>query len=80
MPALGGSIVAASYRMERMSCLALGAVGLIVSGDERCSDAGEAVLMGKVTMAGLYRFGGIWLCMDGGSRCEYDQAVIGVQK
>jgi hypothetical protein len=41
-----------------MSGLALGALALIVSGedDRRCSEDTEAVLMGRVvTMAGFYR-------------------------
>jgi len=55
MSELGGSIVAASYRMERMSGLALGALALIAIGERRCSDDEEEVLMGRVTMAGFYR-------------------------
>jgi len=50
-----------------MSGLALGALALIVSGEDgrRCSDAEEAMLMGRVvTMAGfdgwLLSIGGIW--------------------
>ena len=55
MFAVGGSIVAASYRIERMSGLALGALALIVSGEDerRCSDGAEEVLMGRVTMASI---------------------------
>lgn len=55
MFAVGGSIVAASYRIERMSGLALGALALIVSVEDerRCSDDAEEVLMGRVTMASI---------------------------